>query len=139
MNYEQEALNPFKTVLPIPSEAQEQAAVIKWWRYVYNLYGVPEDTLIHIANEGSGSVSRGKLLKKLGVRPGVADLFLSVARGNYHGLWIEMKRLGGRLRPEQRAFLENMQGQGYDTAVCHGAEAARLKIAAYLTQKEENV
>lgn len=117
---------------PVASEAQEQMAVIDWWRFACKKYGVPEVALLHIANEGSGSVVRGRMQKRQGVRAGVADLFLSVPRGSFSGLWIEMKKQGGRVRPEQREFLSQMQQLGYDCAVCHGADAAREKIHAYM-------
>ena len=88
--------------------------------------------LLHIANEGTGSAARGRLQKRQGVRAGVADLFLSVPRGGRSGLWIEMKRKGGRVRPEQREFLGHMQALGYAGAVCHGADEARDVITAYM-------
>lgn len=116
------------------SEADEQAAVIEWWRFACRKYGVPECSLLHIANEGTRSAARGRLQKSLGVRAGVSDLFLSVPRGGRGGLWIEMKRKGGRVRPEQREFLSTMQALGYDGAVCHGADEARDVITAYMTQ-----
>lgn len=120
---------------PVASEAQEQVAVIDWWRFAHKKYGVPECSLLHVANEGTGSAARGRLQKKQGVRAGVADLFLSVPRGAFSGLWLEMKRQGGRVRPEQLDFLQTMRALGYDTAVCPGAEAARQKIHAYMTQE----
>lgn len=119
---------------PVASEAQEQAAVISWWRLAHKSYGVPEYTLLHIANEGTGSAARGRLQKRQGVRAGVADLFLSVPRGAFSGLWIEMKRQrDGYVRPQQKEFLSEMQRLGYDCAVCRGADAARQKIVAYMT------
>ena len=118
----------------IASETQEQAAVIEWWKYACRKYGVPECSLLHIANEGTGSVVRGRLQKRQGVRAGALDLFLSVPRAGFSGLWIEMKRKGGRVRPEQREFLSNMQALGYEGAVCHGADEARDVITAYMTQ-----
>ena len=120
---------------PVASEAQEQTAVIEWWRFACKKYGVPEVSLMHIANEGTGSAARGRLQKRQGVRAGVSDLFLSVPRGGRAGLWIEMKRMGGRVSPEQREFLEKMRDLGYDGVVCHGAEAAIEKIHAYMTQE----
>lgn len=119
---------------PVATEAQEQASVISWWRLACRKYGVPEMALLHIANEGTGSAARGRLQKRQGVRAGVSDLFLSVPRGGRGGLWIEMKRKGGRVRPEQREFLSNMQALGYEGAVCHGADEAREVITAYMAQ-----
>lgn len=117
----------------VVSEAQEQAAVIRWWGLVCGRYGVPELCLMHIANEGTRSAARGRLMKSQGVRAGVSDLFLSVPRGGFCGLWVEMKRKGGRVRPEQREFLRNMQALGYEGVVCHGADEARAVITAYMT------
>lgn len=120
----------------VASEAQEQAAVIRWWGLVCGRYGVPELCLMHIANEGTRSAARGRLMKSQGVRAGVSDLFLSVPRGGFCGLWIEMKRKGGRVSPEQTAFLEHMKAMGYDGAVCRGADEAMVKIHSYITAKE---
>ena len=117
---------------PVASEAQEQASVIAWWRYACRKYGVPECSLLHIANEGTRSAARGCLQKRQGVRAGVSDLFLSVPRGGKNGLWVEMKRRGGHVRPEQREFLLQMQALGYAGAVCHGADEARDVITAYM-------
>ena len=47
--------------------------------------------LLAIPNGGlRNKVTAGKL-KAQGVKAGVPDIFLPVARGRYHGLWIEMK------------------------------------------------
>lgn len=56
-----------------------------------------------------------------GLRPGIPDLFLPVARDHpcgmfYHGLFIELKVGDNRLGNEQREWLERLQGQGY---CCH--------------------
>lgn len=52
----------------VATEAQEQTAVISWWQYACRQYGVPECSLLHIANEGTGSAARGRLQKRQGVR-----------------------------------------------------------------------
>lgn len=116
----------------VASESEEQAAVIAWWRLRHKVYGVPEFSLLHIPNEGTGSAARGRLQKKMGLRKGCPDLFLSVPRGAFSGLWIEMKRKGGALRPEQAAFMDELKALGYDCAVCYGQDAAKEKIHSYL-------
>lgn len=46
------------------------------------------DVLIHAANGGSRrNAFEGWRLKRQGVKKGVSDLFLPVARGGYFGLW----------------------------------------------------
>lgn len=88
--------------------------------------------LFHIPNGGKRDKREAGRLKAAGVKPGVFDLFLPVARGGYHGLWVEMKRKGGYASDDQVQFDHGMTSAGYDTAVCIGWETARDYILAYL-------
>ena len=73
------------------------------------------------------------VLKKTGVKKGVPDLFLPVARGGAHGLWVEMKRRkGGKVSPKQRSWIEALEGQGYVCVVAHGSDEACDAIWQYL-------
>lgn len=115
-----------------PTEAQEQAALIRWAHFQRARY--PElELLYHVANGGSRHKLEAVHLKEQGVRAGVPDLCLPVARGRYHGLYIELKRQkGGRLSVAQAEWLRALQAQGYRTAVCAGWESARDTIMDYL-------
>ena len=63
---------------------------------------------------------------------------MPVPRGKYHGLYIELKRQhGGRIAPEQTAWIEELMKQGYYVAICKGWEAAAKIIIEYLSQKTE--
>ena len=69
----------------------------------------------------------------MGVKAGVPDLFLPVARGAYHGFFIEMKReTGGKVSPEQKEWHQRLIGQGYAVMVCHGCEEAVSALNDYL-------
>ena len=96
--------------LYIPYEAEEQTAVFNWAAVMVRRW--PELRLLHhIPNGGS----------------------LPVARGGWHGLYIEMKRRkGGRLSDEQAAMLEALREQGYCAWVCKGANDAIELITEYL-------
>ena len=121
-----------------PTEEQEQAAVIEWRDLMLPQFPELED-LIHIPNGGWRSKSEAVRLKKIGVKPGVSDLFLPSPVGKYHGLWIEMKRQqGGRLRPDQKDWLDRMNRKGYLALRADGAEEAGELIYRYL-KGEENV
>lgn len=88
-----------------------------------------------IPNGGSRSRSQGALLKAEGVKPGVADICLPVPRGQYHGLFIEMKRVNGvesDVSPKQREFLLFAQEQGYFVRVAYGWEHAVTMLLHYL-------
>ena len=115
-----------------PRESVEQQTLIKWARLARGKY--PElDMLYHITNEGKRSVVTGARLKSEGLKPGVPDLCLAVARGGAHGLYIEMKRTkGGRVSPQQARWIEKLSREGYVAVVCRGWEQARDVIERYL-------
>ena len=121
-----------KLALPVPTESEEQQAVMEWaeaesgrWPELHLLY--------HIPNEGRRSMATGGRLRAEGLKSGVPDLCLPSAHGNYHGLYIEMKRTqGGKTTPEQKEWLAALEAEGYKTALCRGADAAIEIITDYL-------
>ena len=60
---------------------------------------------------------------------------LPVARGGFHGLYIEMKAAKGRLSDEQKQWLLALKAQGYCTEIAHGWIEAKGFIEAYLLAK----
>ena len=118
-----------------PTEEQEQAAVFQWADLMSEQ--IPELTLLlHIPNGGLRSKTEAVRFKRVGVKPGVPDLFLPVVRNGYHGLWIEMKRQkGGKLSGIQAAWLAELNNQGYLAVCCHGADEAIGILSRYLEVK----
>lgn len=120
--------------LPVPSESVEQQNLFRW-AAVSAAVRWPKEMrmLYHVPNEGKRSRANGARLKAEGLRAGVPDINLDVARGEYHGLRIEMKRRrGGRVSPEQTAWLEALREQGYAAVVAYGWEEAADAIEKYL-------
>lgn len=115
----------------------EQELVMRW--ATGQLGNWPELSLLHhVPNGGARSKRTAALLKRMGVKPGVPDLCLPVARGGHHGLYVEMKRLdGGRVSSEQRAWLAALHNGGYCVAVCHGHEQAICVLRDYLAADGE--
>lgn len=138
----------------VPSETNEQATVIDWARTwgakidgLDMLFAIPNGAFLagrsHKCDHGAwcnGGYNHFALVQKLkneGLKEGVLDLFLSVARHGFKGLYLEMKRKkGGKLSPEQETFIIRAQEEGYKTVVCEGAEAMIKAITEYLTLKE---
>lgn len=113
------------------TEHGEQVSLIAWakeneakWPELKWLFAIP--------NGGLRAKSTAVKLRLEGVKAGVSDLFLPVARGNHHGLWIEMKARGNRPTERQREFQRAMRAAGYAAATCWSFEAARNVIALYL-------
>ena len=113
------------------SESTEQIAVIQWCNY--NSYMHPElQLMFHIPNGGKRSKTEAIRLKQEGVKAGVPDLCLPVARRGYHGLFIEMKYGKNKTTENQRQWLKELSNQGYFCKVCNGAEEAVQTINTYL-------
>lgn len=56
-------------------------------------------------------------MRSEGLKSGVPDLCLPVARSGYHGLYIELKAGKNKPTDNQLAWLEVLEAQGYKTAV----------------------
>lgn len=119
----------------IPTEDEEQSNLILWTQ-TQKKY--PElNLLFHIPNGGKRSKSEAARFQAMGVKPGVPDLFLPVARGGYHGLFIEMKRQkGGRVSDYQRKWMEQLERQEYKVELCCGMQEAKEVLEEYLHESK---
>lgn len=88
--------------------------------------------IAHVPNGGLRGMREAKLFKAQGVRPGVPDYVLPLARNGFHGLYIELKAGHGTLEPEQRAELERLVADGYCACCAWTADAAYTALAGYL-------
>lgn len=107
------------------SESDEQAKVVRYC----DVRGYP---CFAIPNEGKRTYTYAQKLKRQGLRPGVPDLCIPVARGGYHSLYIEMKAKGGRVTDNQRSWIATLRDQGMAAFVCYGAESAIRCLEAYM-------
>ena len=96
-----------KAALNCPTEGEEQATLFSWARMYENKY--PQlKWMFHIPNEGKRSRTTGGRMRSEGMKSGVADIFLPAPSGEYHGLFIELKRLrGGKRTEKQEEFIRN--------------------------------
>lgn len=114
-------------------EHSEQVSLMQWWALQCRRFEVPEQLLFAIPNGGQRNIITAKRMKDEGVRSGIPDLFLAVPRGNFHGLFIEMKKQrGGVVSDNQKACMEMLSANGYCVTVCHGFIEAKTAITAYL-------
>ena len=116
------------------TEFAHQTSLFIWCAMNQKQY--PElQSLFAIHNEeNSGSAIRGARNKQSGTKKGVADLFLPIPKGQFYGLFIEMKKIGGRASKEQLAFGDSVMIRNYGFVVCQGWESARDMLIAYLEQ-----
>lgn len=113
------------------SEHEEQANLIGWCRL--NEYRLPGLELIFaIPNGGHRIKIIAKRMKAEGVKAGVLDLCLPVARRGFHGLFIEMKTAQGRPSKAQKWWMERLKAEGYHVEVCKGFDEGRKVLEWYL-------
>lgn len=113
-------------------EHQHQVALFNWARYQTRRY--PElDVLFAIPNGGARDKRTGGRLKAEGVKAGVSDIMLPVARHGFHGLWIELKAPDGSVQENQKDWAEKMTAQGYKAVICWSWTEARDCLVEYLT------
>jgi len=91
---------------------------------------------LHIANERHTSPQRGAKLKKMGVKSGACDIFILEPRGDYHGLFIELKVKGGRLSDNQKEFIDKSNERNYKTVVCWSIDELIDTVEDYLKSKK---
>jgi hypothetical protein len=118
-------------------EDGEQAALFRWaelsrgrWPELALLFAVPNGAFL--AGDAAARARQAGRLKRQGLRPGVPDVALPVARGGFHGLFVEMKAGKNKASEDQRRWIDALRAQGYLAEVCVGWEAARELVERYL-------
>ena len=127
---------------PSPPEHDEQ---VSFFREVYYklLPQHPYLNLMHASLNGARlKLGAAVKQKKAGMKAGVPDVTLPVARGPYHGLFIEFKRRPyrngkGNLvkrypEPEQKRFIAALKEQGYRVVVAYGCDEGLRNLKDYL-------
>lgn len=106
------------------SEAQEQIAVVDYC----DIKNIP---IYAIPNGGKRNPIEAAHLKAQGVKAGVPDLCIPMARRGFHGLYIEMKV--GRNKPtkKQIEWGLRLRAEDYDVRVCYSADEAIRVIKEY--------
>lgn len=111
------------------TEAKEQMIFVNWLQSKNILH-------YHCPNGGLRNKREAYMLKLLGVVAGVPDLCITIARGGFHGLYIEMKRKsGGVLSDAQKYWISKLREQGYRVEVCKGADEAIQTTTEYLNNE----
>jgi hypothetical protein len=127
------AFKPKKARAPrVDREGLEQAALMRELELsLPNIF----DLIYHVPNGGQRHKAVAAKLKEQGVKAGVPDLVLPMARGGYFGLYLEFKATppnDAPVSPSQHACIRRLDEQGYLAIVCRGHFDAMEHIRAYL-------
>lgn len=115
--------------MPLNPEQIDHINLVNWFHHQF-----PElaEDFHHFANERRCSIQQGRLLKRMGVKKGVADFFLALPINGKAGLWIELKVGKNKLSKEQKEFLARKVSRGYEAFCAHGLDDAKVLIMTYL-------
>lgn len=120
----------------LDDESGHQEALFSW--AAYNMQRMPElEYLHHVPNGGKRDKATAIALKRQGVKAGVPDIHLPVPKGEYHGLYIELKAGKNTTTEKQRSWLRFLNQQGYFTAICYNWQTAAELIETYLLRTAE--
>ncbi|MDI3391426.1 VRR-NUC domain-containing protein [Pseudomonas sp. V98_8] len=117
---------------PVDREGMEQAALMAELRA-----RMPEvaDLIYHVPNGGHRVKAVAAKLKAQGVKAGIPDLVLPMARGGFFGLYIEFKATppnDAAISSSQHERIRKLNDQGYLAVVCRGHFDTVEQIRAYL-------
>lgn len=118
----------------LTKEDRLHVLIAEWisWQY-------PKVVWIHPPNEGKRTPFEQFLFKCLGARSGASDIIFFCAKAGFHGLAIELKVNydKGKNYPtkHQKAFLKDLNKEGYCTAVTWTFEETKDIITNYMNDK----
>lgn len=117
---------------PIDFEGREQVALVRWMQFQHRAAFA---VTWHTPNGGRRDKVTAAKLKAQGVKAGIPDLQLAMARGGYFGLFIEFKATpphDSEVSKSQKEVIGLLAGEGYLAVVCKGITEAMAQINAYL-------
>ncbi len=117
----------------------EQEAFFQWREYNLHTYPGIEDMFAipngaHLQGDSRRRAMQWARLVRQGAKKGVHDIFLPVPKGQYHGLWMEMKAAKphrSTISKEQKDWGKRMKDRGYMVRFVYGCEEAIAAVHAY--------
>ena len=115
-----------RSLAHIPTENVEQTKLATWMtNRGIKYYAIP--------NGGYRRPTEARRLKAEGVQSGVPDICVPIPSGQYHGLYLEIKRTkGGKLSENQIYWLAFLREKNYYAECAHGFDEAKEIVTRYL-------
>ena len=115
--------------LKLKPEEKLQIQVHEWFCLSFPRH---KEEFHHFAGERRCSRIYGHILHLMGVKAGVADIFIDVPMKSYRGLWVELKVGKNKPTEAQKHFLARKAIIGYVTGCVVGFDAAKEFIENYM-------
>lgn len=112
-------------------ESELQKNCVKWFRYQYPKLAL---MLFAVPNGGSRNAIEAIRLKAEGVTPGVADLLLTIPRGRFGCLGIELKYEKNKQSDNQEIWQSEFEANGNKYVLCNNFDDFKQTIECYLKE-----
>lgn len=87
---------------------------------------------LHVPNGGKRNAREGARFKRMGVKPGVADILMFWRTGDKHHMAaIELKSEKGKQEPSQKIFQHNWTFLGGQYAICRSIDDVTACLKAW--------
>ncbi|MTI12368.1 VRR-NUC domain-containing protein [Sansalvadorimonas verongulae] len=120
----------------VDRESHEQRLCFEYMRVVHR---EAFSHAYHVPNGGHRHKATAAKLKAEGVKAGVPDIKVALARGGFFGLYVEMKAKAphsSAVSPKQKEWLARLAGAGYCTRICKGYGEFKAVIDEYMSWPE---
>lgn len=109
-------------------ESNMQIACVRWFRFQY-----PKCLIFSIPNGGKRGKLTAYVMKLEGALAGVPDLCVAVAKGGYHGLYLELKDGNkGKASDAQKLVIKELERQGYKVCVVRSIDQFMEVVNEYM-------
>lgn len=120
-------IQPLSKTIAAP-EHIEQVRLVNWFR---DNFKEPDYIIFAVPNGGTRGAREASNLKDEGVKSGVSDLVILT---HDKVIFLEMKKVNGKLSKEQIKFNSNVEYLGYVSIIGYGATDASEKILKELSK-----
>jgi hypothetical protein len=120
-----------KSIRKKPSHEEDdlQTRAVAWFDSHYHVY---KKLLFHPSNGGKRNAIEAAKFKRMGVRPGVADLMLIIPNRFYPYMCIELKSKKGKQSEHQKDFQRIVELAGAKYVICRSLEEFIAVVTDYL-------
>jgi hypothetical protein len=113
-------------------ERHIQIQYVQWLRIQYPNVITIISPIVKFGGTMKQRLIQGYTQKMMGYMKGTLDIFLPHPKKEYHGLFIELKSLRGRISKEQILMVDALSQKGYAVYVCSNLDDAINFTKGYL-------
>lgn len=113
------------------TEEELQRLCVDWFNLQY-----PNMIMWHTPNGARMQIGMAMKMKRMGMKKGVPDIFIAEPNGVWHGLFIELKREGGRCSDHQLDLMDSLAGRGYYVTTCYNFKEFMDVVNGYLKEEK---